>query len=188
MQEVVVASAGNEYGGEVIAYLHQITPVDITDAVIRSAAINGQEDTLRLFDQWAKDSIVTKAWFDIAGLCIAAKKGDAEAVLKLTQQGVPPDQGDTRGVTPLLYAAAGGHTDTVRVLLETNAVNVNATSVSNRKPLFWPAAHGYVEVVKLLLDYGAQQNYEDKDGRSPLTIARIRGQIKVVEILGAKYV
>ena len=32
-----------------------------------------------------------------------------------------------------------------------------------------------VEVVKLLLNHGAEQNYEDKDGRSPLTIASIHG-------------
>jgi ankyrin repeat protein len=129
---------------------------------------------------------VTKTWFDIAGLCAAAKKGNAEAVRKLTQQGVPPDEQDTQGATPLWHAAAHGHTDIVRVLLETNAVDVNATSVDKRTPLFWPVARGYVEVVKLLLDYGAQQNYEDKAGRSPLTIARIRGQTEIVKILEAK--
>jgi ankyrin repeat protein len=129
---------------------------------------------------------VTKTWFDIAGLCAAAKEGDTEAVRKLTQQGVPPDKQDTRGATPLWHAAARGHIDIVRVLLETNAVDVNATSVSKRTPLFWPAAHGHVKVVKLLLDYGAQQNYEDKVGRSPLKIARIHGQAKIVKILEAK--
>ncbi|PWO21513.1 SPS1, Serinethreonine protein kinase [Pyrenophora tritici-repentis] len=187
-QEVVVAAAGNEDGGGVVKYLHQIAAIDITDAVIQSAATSGQESTLRLFDHWAKTSIVKKTWFDIAGLCAAAKKGDGEAVLKFTQQGVPPDERDTRRVTPLWHAAARGHTGTVRALLETNAVNVNAASVSKLTPLFWPAAHGYVEVVKLLLDYGAQQSYEDKDGRSPLTIARIYGQTKVVEILETKNV
>ncbi|KAI2482638.1 Arp Ankyrin repeat protein [Pyrenophora tritici-repentis] len=187
-QEVVVAAAGNEDGGGVVKYLHQIAAIDITDAVIQSAATSGQENTLRLFDHWAKTSIVKKTWFDIAGLCAAAKKGDGEAVLKFTQQGVPPDERDTRRVTPLWHAAARGHTGTVRALLETNAVNVNAASVSKRTPLFWPAAYGYVEVVKLLLDYGAQQSDEDKDGWSPLTIARIYGQTKVVEILETKNV
>jgi alkylhydroperoxidase family enzyme len=185
-QEVIVAAAGNDDSGRVINYLHEIGSIDITDAVIQSAATSGQENYLRLFDQWAKASIVTKTWFDIAGLCAAAKEGNAEAVRKLTQQGVPPDEQDTQGATPLWYAAARGHTDIVRVLLETNAVDVNATTVDKRTPLFWPAAYGYVEVVKLLLDYGAQQNYEDKVGRSPLTIARIHGETEIVKILEAK--
>ena len=46
---------------------------------------------------------------------------------------------------------------------------------------------GHVEVVKLLVDCGAQQDYKDEDGRSPLTIARICGQTLVVKILSAQY-
>jgi ankyrin repeat protein len=169
-------------------YLHQITPIDITDAVIQSAATSGQESTLRLFDEWAKANIVAQDWLNIARLCAAAKNGNAEAVLELTQQGVPPDKQDIWGTTPVLHAAARGHTDTVQVLLATNSVDVNATSISKRTPLFWPAANGHIEVVKLLLNHGAQQNYKDEDGMSPLTIASIYGETKIVEILQAKNV
>jgi hypothetical protein len=185
-QEVVVAAAGNAHGKEIIEYLHQVTPTDITDAVIKSAATSGQENTLRLFDHWAQASVVAKHWIDIARLCTAAKKGDAKTILDLIQQGVPPDERDIRDITPLWHAAARGHTDTVRVLLETNAVDVNAASIGKRTPLFWSSAYGHVEVVELLLDYGAQQNYKDVDGRSPLAIARIRRQTKIVEILAGK--
>ena len=187
-QEVIVAAAGNDDGGRVVEYLHERTPIDITDNVIRSAATSGQESTLCLFDQWAEDSIVAKNWFDIAHLCAAAKEGNTKTVLELTERGVPPDKQDNLGRTPLWHAAANGHAATVRALLATNEVDINATSVSKRTPLFWPAAHGYVEVVKLLLNYGSQQDYEDKDGRYPLTIARIYGQTRVVEIFEAKNV
>jgi hypothetical protein len=182
-QEVVAAAAGNTHGERVIEYLHQVTSIDITDAVIQSAATSGKENTLRLFDQWAQASIVARHWIDIARLCTAAKKGDAKAVLGFIQQGVPPDKRDIRDQTPLWHAATKGHTDTVRVLLETNAVDINAADISKRTPLFWPSANGYTEVVRLLLNYGAQQNYEDADGRSPLEIARFYERPKVVEIL-----
>jgi hypothetical protein len=43
-------------------------------------------------------------------------------------------------------------------------------------------------VAKLLLKHGVQQNYKDEDGTYPLTIARIYGQMKIVEILEAKNV
>jgi hypothetical protein len=130
-QEVVVAAAGNQDGGRVIQHLHQITSIDITDAVIQSAATSGQESTLRLFDQWDKSSIVTQDWLNIARLCAAAKEGNAEVVLGLIHQGVPPDEKDSLGRTPLWYAAAQGHTDTVRVLLATNAVDVNQQVLAN---------------------------------------------------------
>lgn len=48
--EVVVAAAGNTYGERAIEYLHQVTSIEITDAVIQLAAISGQENTLRPFD------------------------------------------------------------------------------------------------------------------------------------------
>ena len=112
-----------------------------------------------------------------------ATKGDARAVLQLAEQGVPVNNRDIRGTTPLWHAASQRHTDTVRVLLATNAVDVNAASVANRTPLFWPAAHGYVEVVKLLLNHGAQSDCIDVNGESPLTIAQFHGQTEVVSVL-----
>ncbi|KAG9386664.1 Arp Ankyrin repeat protein [Pyrenophora tritici-repentis] len=194
-QEVVVAAAGNN-GKEIITLLldKRGDKVQITQEIVVSIAQSFDAKVMTLLLKKRGDEVqitqevVVAAAGNEDGLCAAAKKGDGEAVLKFTQQGVPPDERDTRRVTPLWHAAARGHTGTVRALLETNAVNVNAASVSKLTPLFWPAAHGYVEVVKLLLDYGAQQSYEDKDGRSPLTIARIYGQTKVVEILETKNV
>jgi len=185
-QEVVVAAAGNSGGGRVIEYLHKITSIDITDVVIQSAATSGQINTLRLLDQWAGAATVSQEWINIARLCVATKEGDAETVLELTRQSVPPDKQDVWGTTPLWHAAAQGHTDIVRVLLATKAVDVNATSISKRTPLFWPAADGHVKVIELLLNHGAKHHYEDVDGRSPLTIARVHGQTKVVKILEAK--
>jgi hypothetical protein len=69
--------------------------------VIEAAAITGQENTLRLFNKWAKRRIVAKECVDIARLCTAAKEGHAEVVLELTRQGVPLDKQDVRGTTPL---------------------------------------------------------------------------------------
>ena len=184
-QEVVVAAAGSPDGGQFIQYLHRVTPILITDTVIQAAATSGKVDILRLFDQWAESGRVAKYWHDIARLCAAAKQGDAKAVLQLIQQGVPPDEQDIRGTAPLWHAANQGDMDTVRILLATNAVDVNATSISNRTPLFWTAACGHVEIVKLLLSHGAEHDYHDVDGRSPLMIARLYGQTKVVNVLAS---
>jgi len=83
----------------------------------------------------------------------------------------------------LWSASSGGHKAAVQVLLATNAVDVNVRSISGRTPLFWAAAQGHSEVVQLLLDYGAEQNYTDKDGRSPIHVAQFYHQANVIDIL-----
>ena len=49
--------------------------------------------------------------------------------------------------------------------------------------LFRAAAHGRSEVVRLLLDYGAELNYTDKDGRSPLSVAQFYREGTVIAML-----
>jgi hypothetical protein len=182
-EEVVKAAAGNINGSGVIRCLHDSTELRITERVIESAATSGQEDTLSLLIQWAGTGSVTHDWVCIAQLCAAAKAGHAETVLQLVQQGTPPDKKDIRGTTPLWHAASNGHLDIVRILLATNAVDVNVESVARRTPIFWTAAKGHVEIVKLLLDHGARQDYTDEDGQSPLAIAQLHGQDTVVDVL-----
>jgi hypothetical protein len=183
-QEVVVAAAGNGGNGkDVMTLLHHATSIDVTDAVIEAAATSGQESLLCLFDEWAGTKVVAQHWILIARLCGAASDGDAEAVVHLAKQGVPVDSKDICGATPLWHAASEGHTEAVRALLATNAVDVNVTDIHGRTPLFWPAADGYVEIVKLLLGHGAQQDYVDKEGKSPCMVARSYGQARVLDLL-----
>jgi len=71
----------------------------------------------------------------------------------------------------------------VEVLLTTSVVDVNVLSTAGQTPLFWAAAYGHSEVVRLLLDHGAEQNYTDKDGRSPLSVAQFYHQATVIAML-----
>jgi len=52
----------------------------------------------------------------------SAKLGDLPAVRVLLARRVPVDAADRRGLTPLMWAAAGGHTEIVRQLLDGGAV------------------------------------------------------------------
>ncbi|KAF2832372.1 hypothetical protein CC86DRAFT_280226, partial [Ophiobolus disseminans] len=63
------------------------------------------------------------------------------------------------------------------------AVDVNVRSSSGSTPIFWASALGDAEIVQMLLGHGAEQHYTDKDGRSPLSVARSYGQSKVMDIL-----
>ncbi|CAO2653033.1 Nn.00g024440.m01.CDS01 [Neocucurbitaria sp. VM-36] len=183
IEEVVMAAAGNSDGGKLLRYLYEITDVKITDGVVESAATSGQEDTLQLLEGWAGAGIVSEKWKHVAQLCAAAKEGDTKTVRQLIKKHVPLDMKDIRGTTPLWHAARERHLDVLRVLLATNAVDVNAQSIAKRTPLFWPAAGGHVEVVKLLLDHGARQDYADEYGRSPLEIAQLNNRAEVANLL-----
>lgn len=53
------------------------------------------------------------------------------------------------GNTPLMYACAGGHVQTVRVLLDAGA-NVEDHNENGHTPLMEAASAGHVEVAKVL--------------------------------------
>ena len=182
-EEVLKEAASNELiSCKVVQFLHQTVGIKVTARVIEAAATSGQEQVLGLLDQW--DSISGKErWLNISRLYNAAKNGDAATVRQLIDDGIPPDKRNIRGVTPLWRASQFGHKKVVEVLLATSAVDVNVRSIAGRTPLFWAAANGHSEVVRLLLDYGAEQNYTDKDGRSPLSVAQLYRQATVIAML-----
>jgi ankyrin repeat protein len=48
----------------------------------------------------------------------AAKRGDKDAVKELIESGVPPDERDNYGDTPLHYASSAGHMSIAKLLLD----------------------------------------------------------------------
>ncbi|KAK0734417.1 ankyrin repeat-containing protein [Lasiosphaeria miniovina] len=183
-EEVVKAAARNESTGyEVMELLHRTTGIKVTAGVIEAVATSGQEQVLRFLDQHSSIGSDKESWFKITRLYNAAKTGDSADVRQLVGNGTPPDKQNIHGITPLWIASSRGHEVVVQVLLATHAIAVNVRSVSGRTPLFWAAADGHSEVVKMLLDHGAEQTYTDKDGISPLSLARLHRRVDVIDIL-----
>jgi ankyrin repeat protein len=75
---------------------------------------------------------------------------------------------DARGNSPLMYAAALGSLDSMRLLLEAGA-DPNAANDFGATPLMWCA--GDAAKVRLLLSKGADVHARSKLGRTPLLIA-----------------
>ena len=80
------------------------------------------------------------------------------------------DTRDRRGTTPLMYAAAVGSQDAMKLLLEAGA-DVNAKNAFDATALMWAA--GDIGKVRLLLAKGADVNARSKIGRTPLLIAAL---------------
>jgi ankyrin repeat protein len=75
---------------------------------------------------------------------------------------------DTRGNSPLMYAAAVGSLEGMRLLLDAGA-DSNARNTFGATPLMWCA--GNAAKVRLQLSKGANPNARSKLGRTPLLIA-----------------
>jgi len=74
------------------------------------------------------------------------------------------------GYTPLLMAAARGHVDVVRCLLE-NGADVNARANRDFTPLMMAITNNRVNVAIFLIEHGADVNIQGKDGKTALHYA-----------------
>ncbi|HUW83232.1 MAG TPA: ankyrin repeat domain-containing protein [Phycisphaerae bacterium] len=129
---------------------------------------------------------------DTDDLPVAAYRGDLNRVRSLLSAGADVNAKATAGVTALWQAAANGHTEIVKALLESKAnVNVQRKTDSST-PLFVAAVYGHADIVKVLLEAAADVNakvHAAGEDHTPLSIATQRGHTEVIKLLteyGAK--
>jgi ankyrin repeat protein len=110
----------------------------------------------------------------------AIRGNDLGAVRALVQKsGV--DAKDSRGTTPLMYAAAVGSLDVMKMLMEGGA-DVNAKNTFDATALMWAA--GDIDKVRLLLSKGADVKAKSKIGRTPLLLAAFHdGASEIVRLM-----
>jgi len=91
---------------------------------------------------------------------------------------------DSRGITPLMYAAEIGSLDAMRLLIDGGA-DVNVQNAFGSTALMWSVSDP--AKVRLLLDHGAQVNTAARSGRTALIIAAFTNpSAEVVRLLLAK--
>ena len=119
----------------------------------------------------------------VAPLLNAAAAGDIEKVSLLLKQGhLANDALPIIGTRPLTLAAAYGHADVVRVLLEHGA-EVNAEDFTGWTALHAGSFTGDSETVSLLLDRGAVSGSDRWFLRSPLKIAEALDHKDIIPLL-----
>jgi uncharacterized protein len=84
----------------------------------------------------------------------AARRGSADQLLPLIDQGAPVNLRDSDGNSPLMLAAYHGHADLVRELAARGA-DVDLMNDRGQSPLAGVAFKGYTDVAKELLGAGA---------------------------------
>jgi ankyrin repeat protein len=79
------------------------------------------------------------------------------------------------GFTPLRLAAANGHLEFVKVLMNQGAA-VDITHQFSETPLSTAAKNGHEEVIQAMLNHGANINNLDNKGATPLHAAALKRQ------------
>ena len=119
---------------------------------------------------------------DYAPLVEAAGRGDLPAVRRLLEGGMPVEQRDSRGRTPVLAATDGNHLETVRLLIARGA-DVNAQDQQRDSAFLLAGARGYTEIVRATLAAGADLKSTNRYGGTALIPACDRGHVDTVRLL-----
>ncbi|KQO00473.1 MULTISPECIES: ankyrin repeat domain-containing protein [Stenotrophomonas] len=109
----------------------------------------------------------------------AAMAGDADAVRRLIELGLPVDAVDAQGCTGLLRAAGGGHVATVDLLLARGADPQHAAA-SGATPLSAAVSMRQAAIVTALLDAGARIDHRLPGGVTVLMLAAALGLPDIV--------
>tara|TARA_B100000029_G_scaffold102299_1_gene92655 strand:- start:203 stop:2437 length:2235 start_codon:yes stop_codon:yes gene_type:complete len=97
----------------------------------------------------------------------AAKAGKTGALKNQLAKRPDLSRLDSKGISPLGWAALGGHVDATRLLIEAGA-DVNQKNRDGSTPLHGAAFLGRIEVVQALLEYKASVNPLNGQGETPL--------------------
>jgi hypothetical protein len=86
------------------------------------------------------------------------------------------------GATPLMHATQRKLLDAVVILLD-NGADINAADKSGFTSLHRACEMGSTEIVKILLERGADANVQAEVGHTPLSLAKLRKEHAVVDLL-----
>jgi ankyrin repeat protein len=117
---------------------------------------------------WPSTRVEVRNAADESPLMLAALNGYAVTCQKLIQRDADVNK---PGWTPLHYAATGGHSAIVQMLLD-NYAYIDAASPNGTTPLMMGVIYGTPEVVKMLLEAGADPTIQNEAHLTALDLAQ----------------
>jgi ankyrin repeat protein len=118
---------------------------------------------------------------DESALMLAALRGYLDVCKELIARDADVNK---PGWTPLHYAATGGHSKIVELLLDNHAY-IDAASPNASTPLMLAAKYGTIDVVKQLLDAGADPSIKNGLGLTAIDFATQVQRDDIVRVIAA---
>ena len=176
-------NGATEIGQMLIDRGARIDEPSVLDETALTFAIERDDHTFvtMLLKNSAKVDYKTK--LDQTPLLIAAGKGFAQIAGELIADGADIEAGVLNGkTTPLIKAAARGHLEIVKMLLEKNA-GINAKEKGIWTALMLASQNGFADVVRLLIERGADVNARTALGETALMYAVENGYYSIADLL-----
>lgn len=153
---------------------------DVKAAAVAAFAVAGD---LAHFATWhaVPAEPIAKTVRSTSLLHFAVLRGDTAKIRELIQSGVPPGLIAKDGTTPLMLASEKRDREGVSLLLERGA-DAGAADARGFTALHRAAELGEFEIAELLLRNGASPLAE-AGGHTPLSLAKLRGEARLVALL-----
>ena len=150
---------------------------------LRRAARDGRIDDVRKYLNDNTVDVNEEDKWGCTALPLACRNGHRDVAELLLDHGADINATTDNGYTPLTSACANGHTSITRLLLDRDCSNVNAVDDDGVTALHKACWEGSTECVKELLAHGADTSIKNKDGETPLDIARNQNHKAVIALL-----
>ncbi len=162
------------------------------ETALMEASRTGKLETLRVLLDHGADVNARESLRGTTALMWAASEGHADAIRILIEHGADinsqskqekaagygtagpgariPENLQSGGLTPLVFAVRQGSFDSVRVLIDSKA-DINQTSGDGSSPLLVAVLNGRYDIAKYLIDKGANVNLVNQKGWTALYLA-----------------
>lgn len=120
-------------------------------------------------------------WVAIWGCLGLLGCGGGESLNRLPDSTPALDAATTQAPPPLIAATLAGDLSTVQSLLD-RGTEPNLTYHSNTA-LTYAARDGLTDIARLLLDQGADVNWIDREGVTPLILAAFKNHLELAQLL-----
>ena len=113
----------------------------------------------------------------------AIQRNHLSAAKMLLEAGADPNIPTDAHITALSWAAAKGSEESIQLLLQQAAIDLDIPDKSGGTPLLRASDAGHTKCIRLLLDKGANVKHADEQGRTALSLAALKGHKVVAKLL-----
>ncbi|QCJ41258.1 hypothetical protein FAY30_04745 [Bacillus sp. S3] len=112
----------------------------------------------------------------------AAKRGEADTISKLINNGANINVQDSKGRTALMNATYNNDVETAKILIKAGA-DVNIQDDMKNNPFLYAGAEGYIDILELTIKAGADPTITNRYGGTALIPASEHGYVDVIKVL-----